>query len=117
MLIDSATRQRVSSALHIGDIVYPARASSNALNVDILPAFNQTSPSGFNSKVVLFFGAIADELSWTDVWVEGARKKKLDDLGNPVETTWQRPRLVYKDLSKNSGVVKSESTSKPEVNW
>lgn len=102
VVICPKTRQRIVADRFCGDIVFDAKSSSKALNVDILPVVggwsDYTGSGGIPTKQQLFFAGQADELFGTNVWIEGARKKQLDDLGNRKETTRQRQKRIHMDL-------------------
>jgi hypothetical protein len=93
--IERTTRQRFVTAKHVGDIVIPAKSVSSILNVDVVPVLIK-EPG--NSKQLMFIAGFSDELWGTDPWLEGARKKPLDNTGHRKETTRQKPRFIHIDL-------------------
>lgn len=80
-----------------------AKGASDAVNVDILEVLggwtDKTGSGGPPTKQQLFFSATGDKLWGTDAWIEGARNKDRDNLGNKKHITRQRQRKVYIDLS------------------
>lgn len=102
VVICPKTRQRIVADRFCGDIVFDAKSSSNALNVDVLPVIggweDYTGSGGIPTKQLLFFGGLADEFWGTNAWLEGARKKQLDDLGNKKQLTRQRQKRIHMNL-------------------
>lgn len=102
VIICPKTRQRIVADRFCGDVVFDAKASSKALNVDVLPVIggwtDYTGSGGISTKQQLFFGALADEFFGKDVWLEGARKKQLDNLGNKKEITRQRQKRIHMNI-------------------
>lgn len=102
VIVHPKTRQRIVADRFCGDIVVDANSKSTALNVDVLPVIggwkDYTGEGGLPTKQQMFFAGQADELWGTDAWVEGARKKQLDNLGNRKETTRQRQKRMHIDI-------------------
>ena len=101
VVIHPKTRQRIVADRFCGDIVFDAKSSSTALNVDIIPVIggwsDYTGLGGIPTKQQMFFSK-GDELFGTDVWTEGARKKQLDELGNKKGLTRQRQKRIHMDI-------------------
>ena len=104
MFIDEETRQRVVTAKHGGDIVYPAQSTSDQLNNESVKVIggwkDYTGSGGVNSKEQNYNAGTENELFATEASLEGAKLPNLNEVGETASIWRRRQRLIYKRLDK-----------------
>ena len=89
MKISKISRTRYPSAKHSGDLIVDAKGPEG-LSQESVPVIggwtDYTGSGGVPTKQLMFFPR-GDKLWGTDAYVDGARLKDLDALGNRIGTT------------------------------
>jgi len=95
--ITKDSRLRIVRARHTGDMIIDAKGT-DALSQESVPVIggwkDYTGSGGVSTKALMFFNQ-PDELWGTDAWIDGARKKELDVLGNRKRLTRLRRKKTY----------------------
>lgn len=96
------TRQRVSHARNNTDIIIPLQGGVGVSQekVPIIGGWTDFSGSGGQSTKALMYGPQADRLFGTNAWVDGARDKEKNELGDNIRTIRLRQKNEYIEFKK-----------------
>ncbi|MCH7534269.1 MAG: hypothetical protein IH948_00705 [Bacteroidetes bacterium] len=103
MIIHKITRQRIVTDKRAGDIVVDAQGGVGVSqeSIKVIGGFKDyTGSGGFPTKELMYAGAHGDKLWGTDAFIDGARDKDRDSLGQKKIITRLRRKKLYIDLTK-----------------
>ena len=97
MEIHSRTRQRFTRAKTNTDIILPLKgdAALSQEKIPLIGGFKDFTGSGGVPTKRLMYGVTQDTLWGTDAWVDGARNKEKNVLGDTRRTIRLRPKREY----------------------
>ena len=93
--IHPKTRQRLVRQKHSGDIEFDAQGPISLTQEKIAIIGGWTDYTGSGGQIAQMSQPLPDELFGTNAWLEGARKKQLDELGNRKQTIRLRTKKIY----------------------